>query len=135
MSLGKLSFQEIRETRERLAGKHLTTKDQPPIVFIADREEISPNQGIPAPQIRSWLNLGRDLQRQDIDYREIWSYSSPSSSRLVVVGSAGYQIWFDLAEDLEKQMQAYKTFERMRPKEVRVLEYVDARIPSRLYVK
>lgn len=132
--LQSLNPQEIKSVERRLSGQpDLVTIDTP--IISLDLSQTALEQGIPEPEIRSWLNIALQLQKQGIGYREFIPSMEASSTRLTLRSLSGYEIWLDVSDDLEKQLSAYKTFEKQKLSSLKVREYVDVRIPNRIYVK
>lgn len=136
-ALAELTAQEQKDVEARLAAKRLTNvQDVPVLSYPTVIQPLQPNEGIPDPEIARWLAIGLQFQKQGISYREIQPPRTPSSTRLVVITAQGYEAWFDTSQDtLETQIEAFKAFQQQKPKDLQVKEYVDARIPQRIYVK
>lgn len=135
--LGELSNQEKKDVDIRLAAKRPLTPTDPPIIFYdPDVVPLVIDQGIPDPQISSWLAISLQMQKQGVNYREIEPSQDTSSTKLVVKTAQGYEAWFDASLDtLEMQIEAFKAFQEQKPKDLQVKEYVDVRIPNRVYVR
>lgn len=136
MVLAELTSTEQHDAEARLARKRISTPTDVPIVRYEMLEPIVVDQAIQDPQISRWLAISLQLQKQGIGYLEIQPPGTPSSTRLVVITAQGYEAWFDTSQDtLETQIEAFKAFQQQKPKDLQVKEYVDARIPQRIYVK
>jgi hypothetical protein len=135
--LAELNSQEQKDVEARLMAKRLTTAQDVPILTYPElTRALEPNEGIPDPKTSRWLAMGLQLQKQGIGYRELQPPGTPSSTRLVVITAQGYEAWFDTSQDtLETQIEAFKAFQQQKPKDLQIKEYVDARIPQRIYVK
>lgn len=133
--LQELTLVEAKHLSERRAGKRLADPNDAPIIFLDGVSVLKPAEVVPDGRIQTWLDITREVQKQGIRYREIQPESSPSSTRLTLKTLQGYNLWLDTSETLERQIEAYKAFEKQKPKDVVIHEYVDVRIPNRIYVK
>lgn len=130
-----LNALEEKDLEARLSNKRASTVNDPPIIHAPSNTVLLMPQGTPDPVIRSWLDIALQVQKQGINYQEIVPSVSTSTSRFALRMSQGYEVWLDTSDTLETQLEAFKAFEKQRPKDVKVQEYVDVRIPSRIYVK
>lgn len=134
--LQELTPQESKDADQRLLGKPATVTADAPIISIDRQTPLHVGEGIQVHDIRSWLDIALEVQKQGIAYREIEPPVEASSTRLILKTAEGYDVWFDTSSDtLKTQIEAYRAFQKQKPKDVHVQEYVDVRIPGRVYVK
>lgn len=133
--LQELTLKELKDAENRLLGKPALITSDAPIIHL-DQSRLQIGETIQRQDIRAWLDIALDMQMQGIGYREIEPPADTSSTQLTLKTAEGYAVWFDTSSDtLKKQIEAYKAFAKQKPKDVQVHEYVDVRIPGRVYVK
>lgn len=135
--LSELTNQEQKDAEARLSLKRMSNLTDPPIIAYDDRlVPVVIGQVVQVPQATVWLAISLQLQKQGIGYREVEPPQDASTTKLVVKTAQGYDAWFDTSQDtLETQIEAFKAFQQQKPKDVQVKEYVDVRVPNRIYVK
>lgn len=134
--LEELTSAEERAMNDRRIGKKISEPSDPPIVSLVGLNSVfKPGEGIQDPRISTWLIITREIQKRGIKYREIVPDQNVSSTRITLKTAQGYNVWLDTSDTLETQIEAFKTFEKQKPKDVVIQEYVDVRIPNRIYVK
>lgn len=134
--LDALSPKESQDADNRLLGKPATVTADAPIVYINREKPFHVGESIQIGDMRAWLDVALEMKKQGIAYREIEPPTEASSTQLVLKTAEGYDVWFDTSSDtLKTQIEAYRAFQKQKPKDVQVHEYVDVRIPGRVYVK
>lgn len=127
---------EGRVLKELGVGE-VTKALHPPIIIMRTiQSTIKQGERVEGYDIRGWLDVALELDKLGVAYHEIRPPIDVSSTRLAVKAAPGYVVWFDSSSDtFKKQLEAYKAFEDQKPKDLPITEYVDARIPGRIYVK
>jgi hypothetical protein len=134
--LSEPTLQEQKEIFDRLARKRPSAFTDPPIFSYPRLQVSSSTAGVIDPQIGRWLAAAFQLQKQGLSYLEIQPPQDASSTKLVVKTAQGYEAWFDgYTDTLEMQIEAFKAFQQQKPKNLQIKEYVDVRIPNKVYVK
>lgn len=136
--LHELSTEERKNAETRATAILGPATYDAPIIFLDQQTTIQSGERIHADEktIRGWLDVALEAQKQGIQHRQIQPEAGTSSTRILVKTFQGYDIWFDTSTDtLKTQIEAYTAFIKQRPKDLRIEEYVDVRIPGRVYVK
>lgn len=89
---------------------------------------------VPEERMRTWLNTYEELQDEGFGYRNaILDYTT--STKLVLNMFESYDVYFDLLEPLQPQIESYYVFMRLKDPSIRITSYVDARIPGKVFYK
>lgn len=108
--------------------------DMPPILEIKDQSEIIPgNQYVSEFRILMWLDGVKTLKEEGFGYRNA-VLESATSSKLILNMYEPYEVYFDLVDPLKPQIESYYAFIRVK-KDEPIGEYVDARIPGKIFYK
>lgn len=135
--LDELNPQESHAVQLRLTGQGSVKPTDPPIMSIPNVDLLQVGQHIQEQDdhLQAWLDIALQVQKQGISYRQIQAPVDASSTKLTVQTMQGYEIWFDTYSDtLQTQIEAYKTFDKQKPKDLYIKSYVDVRVPDRVYV-
>ncbi len=81
-----------------------------------------------------WLQASKTLLASNLRYR-LFEVTNPTSDTLKVVTEQGYRIIFDLKQDLGVQMDSYIKFLKSKPKDLNITDYIDVRIPGKIFAK
>ncbi|MFA4954378.1 MAG: hypothetical protein WC641_03645 [Patescibacteria group bacterium] len=132
---GELTGSEADKARSRLAGKALSDPTQPPVVIV-DLPEMAVigYQAANGTRIRQWLDVYSLLNASGVKSR-YFRLSLTDAKTLYVRSDGNFFIIFDLFSDLAPQVDSYKRFMQVRPKDAAINEYIDVRVPGRVYVK
>ena len=131
----ELTTDERRSMQERILGQRAVHDDDPPLIHRDLDEFVEPGYVIAdAETVRTWTETSEALLKAGLLYRE---YSPPTGSTTVAVvrSQEGYPVMLDTSESLESQIKTFLAFVQSHPKDLKVEEYVDVRIPGRIYVK
>jgi hypothetical protein len=85
-------------------------------------------------QMQRWLNLFEGLQKRGFGYRGA-SIESPESTKVVLDLFEPYRAYFDLLTPLNAQVDSYYAFIKEKKSDMVIYDYIDARIPGRIYYK
>ena len=132
---GELTGSEADKARSRLAGKALSDPTQPPVVIV-DLPEMAVigYQAANGTRIRHWLDVYSLLNASGVKSR-YFKLSLTDAKTLYVRSDGNFYIILDLFSDLAPQVDSYKRFMQVRPKDAAINEYIDVRVPGRVYVK
>ena len=110
--------------------------DDPPIIEEKTTvDSLAPGYSVTDPDtIKQWIQSASELRKGGIDYREI-QIPSVSSTMARVINHSGIPILIDIGANLEPQIKTYVAFDRVRPSKVKINEYIDVRVPGRIYLK
>ncbi len=119
----------------RLSNKSLANPKSVPLV-VCDLPELAAAgyQVTDSDYVKTWLEAYKALNDAGIKFR-YFRLSSPSSDLLKVVSEDGYEVYYDLKTPLNGQIEVYKKFMASKPVNVKINEYIDIRIPGKVYVK
>ncbi|MDQ7814720.1 MAG: hypothetical protein RDU25_02885 [Patescibacteria group bacterium] len=119
----------------RLADKSLADPKTPPLI-ICDLPELAAAgyQVTDSEFVKKWLEAYKALNDAGLKFR-YFRLSSPSSDLLKVVTDGGYEVYYDLKTPLNGQIEVYKKFVASKPKDLKIHEYIDIRIPGKVYLK
>lgn len=119
----------------RLSAKTLADPKTPPLI-VCDLPELAAAgyQVTDSEYVKTWLEAYKALNEAGIKFR-YFRLSTPSSDLLKVVSDEGYQVYYDLKTPLNGQIEVYKKFMASKPKGLKISEYIDIRIPGKVYVK
>ncbi len=132
----EVSSKDLKNMETNLNGKLTSNVSDTPVFSIDNQTILQPGQQISAQTIKTWLNVAAQLQKQGIRYREIKPDAAASSTKISVKTLSGYAVWFDTSSGtLKTQIEAYRAFEKQKSKDLQIHEYVDVRIPGRVYVR
>lgn len=135
IALEELSAEEMKTAQARLLGQRLATNDDPPIIK-QDLDDTISNGFILADSRRAkeWIKLAEDLKSYKLLYREI-EPPTASSTLFKVLSHEGYDVLMDITAPLELQVKTYLGFIKTKPAGLKPLDYVDVRVPGRVYLK
>ena len=131
----ELSLEERRDVQARILGQRPARIDEPPLIHVDLDEDVTSGYVIGRmDEVRSWIQTSEELLKAGIAYRE---YSPPTSSSTVGLlrSQEGYPVVMDTSQSLSGQIKTFLAFVQSKPKDLKVEEYVDVRIPGRIYVK
>lgn len=103
-----------------------------PILEISqDVDPIVGNTYVTDFRVSLWLDTFKSLQDEGFGYRHaLVEYAT--STKLILNMFEPYSVYLDLMEPIEPQIESYYEFKRAK-KDVEIKEYIDARIPGRIY--
>ncbi len=132
----ELNFEERQNIQSRLLGQRSLSIDDIPIVHLNDAQELHVSE-IAASEndVRKWIQSASQITKEGFLYREMVPPDHPSGTTATFVSQEGYKVYLDLAEPLQAQVRSYLAFLRSRRTNAKISEYVDARIPGKVYVK
>jgi hypothetical protein len=130
-----ISGDDEAEILKRLDKPSPTSKTDTPILSIHGIPEfVLGEQFVTKETAQEWLKAFQDLSQADFGYRNaIVDYAT--STKLVLNMFEPYDVYFDLLTPLQPQLQSFYAFMRAKAPGTVIQEYVDARIPGRVYYK
>ncbi len=131
-----LTNDERRDAQSRILGQRPSYIDDAPIVHAdLDRELRVGENAADSDDVRKWIQNAALIMKEGLYYREMTPSQDASSTTAFLLAPEGYKVLVDLAEPLLPQIRSYLTFLNASRSEIKVSEYVDARIPGKIYVK
>jgi len=132
----EFSDAEEEEILERTNDPRATRDTNAPILKIRQVSNI-PIQGQEfASEFRTetWLDTFKVLGDLGFGYRNaVLDYTT--SSKLILDMFEPYDVYLDILEPLEPQINGFYTFLRVRDTNVPIYEYIDARVPGKVFFK
>jgi len=130
----ELTKDERRQVQARLLGQVEPTLSDPPVIQ-RDLDELIASGYIVADteSVRHWMDIALQLKKMGIAYRELNVAEQPKEIDSMETVDT-YRILLDSSKDLAPQVENYKAFKSSRTK-FKVSEYLDIRIPGRVYYK
>jgi len=132
---GEAQGQALNLAHDRLAGKILSAVSQTPLIVVDLTELAAPGyQVVEAQVVRRWIETYRKLVNLGVQFRYL-GFDQAASPTLKIVSAKGYAILMNTHASLEPQVEAYKKFIQAQPKKLSIKEYVDVRVPGKIFVK
>ncbi|MEO5927305.1 MAG: hypothetical protein ABIO72_01250 [Patescibacteria group bacterium] len=125
----------LRASQDRVAAKAFADEIHLPVVVMNTADPLAPGFQVASPEeIRRWLDATRYLVLGGLQFR-FMKVESPQSALGRFVSKKGYDIYFDLTQPLEPQLMTYTAYLKTKPDESRITEYLDARVPGKVFIK
>jgi hypothetical protein len=107
--------------------------------ILSDATSTSENatattQFVDADLVKAWLQASKTFLASNLRYR-LFEVTNPTSDTLKVVTEQGYRIIFDLRQDIGVQLASYQKFLKSKPKDLNITDYIDVRIPGKIFTK
>lgn len=121
-------------TRRCLNRSALADQTHDPLIILNLDEPASTGfQVASREQVRKWLDVTRLLLLRGVVYRFV-SLDTSQSATARFMSDKGYEIYLNIEEDLEPQLKTYLEYLKTKPK-LDGLQYIDVRVPGKLFVK
>lgn len=135
VATGALSDEEKRDIQARLLGNRLIRSDEPPVIK-RDLDELVAAGFVLANQSEAheWVSLSEELGTAGLAYREL-EPPTASSSLFKVLSVEGFNVLMDITAPIESQVSTYQSFIKNKPDDLGQPEYIDVRVPGRVYLK
>lgn len=131
----ELSEDERRDVQARLLGNRSIVSDEPPVIKRDLDEMVSAGFVLATSQeTREWIQLAEKIRAAGLNYREL-EPPTASSSLFKVLSAAGHLVLMDITAPVESQVHTYQAFLKNQPKDIGKPEYIDVRVPGRVYFK
>lgn len=126
---------DAQQSQLRLAGKALADPTHKPVIDTnLDEAATAGYQVTDAATVRAWLESYQAFIASGLKFRYM-HLMTPTSTMAYVISDAGYQVIMDMDQPLQPQIETYQKFLRSKPKDLQISQYVDVRVPGKLYVK
>jgi len=131
----QLSTDEKSHVQALLLGQRSPDNSEPPIIKRnLDDEASSGFQVFSGNEAKKWISLVEQLRALNVSYRE-FEPPGVSSTIMKVLSKEGYELLMDITVPLDIQLETYNAFLKAKPKDVDQVEYIDVRVPGRVYLK
>jgi hypothetical protein len=125
----------LRASKDRVAARAFADELHLPVVVMKTADPLASGFQIAKPeQIRRWLDATRYLVLGGLKYR-FMKVESPESALARFVSERGYDIYVDLTQPLEAQLGTYLAYMKTKPDESAIKEYMDVRVPGKVFVR
>lgn len=131
----ELNDTEKKDAQARLLGHRKANANDAPIVKRNLDEGIS--QGFTTGDIREvkeWIELHDSLRKAGMEFRE-FTPPTVSSTQLEVLAQNGEEVIMDITASIDMQVKTYQSFKKTDEGEKKLYDYIDVRVPGRVYVK
>ncbi len=106
-----------------------------PVIVLNMEDPLAPGfQIAKSYQVHRWLDTARRLILGGVKFRFI-KLENADASYARFVSEKGYDIYFDLLQPIDPQLYTYLEFMKTKPDQSKITEYLDARVPGKVYVK
>lgn len=131
----ELTTNEKLDVQTRLLGNRSIRSDEPPIIKRDLDEPVAAGFVLTTPQeAREWIELSERVRASGLIYREL-EPPTASSSLFKVLSAAGHNVLMDITAPIEIQVQTYQAFLKNQPENIGKPDYIDVRVPGRVYFK
>jgi hypothetical protein len=125
----------LRASMDRVAARAFADELHLPVVVMKTADPLSQGFQVAKPeQIRRWLDTTRYLVLGGVRFR-FMKVESPESALTRFVSERGYDIYIDLTQPLEPQLMTYQAYMKTKPDETKIAEYLDVRVPGKVFVR
>lgn len=131
-----LDKSERRSVQARLLGQRNMSDNDPPIIHRDLDESLADIQMVAdSDEAHRWVDFAYSVYKAGVRYREIEPPEHQESARASILTQDGFRVWVDTVDPLQPQLDAYFTFMMNKPKGLNIQEYVDVRVPGKVFVK
>lgn len=131
----ELTDAEKRDAQARLLGQKKAELADAPIIKQNTAEPLAEGYVFGNDQmIKEWIQWNDRLRLAGLEFREL-EPPQTSSTKLAVLSAYGEEVFFDITSPLETQVKTYTTFKKTDEGKAKTYEYVDARVPGRVYTR
>jgi len=127
--------------RDLLSSKTYADTYHAPLIYqpstdVASSTSITTSTGqfVDAEVIKGWLDASKELLASGLRYR-LLKVADVTSDTFRVVTDKGYDIVMNFNAPITTQADSYQRFIQTKPKSVQIQEYIDVRVPGKIFVK
>jgi len=135
MVAGEAGENATKEAQAVLSGSLIADLKRTPII-MCDLPELAAAgyQVTDQSTLKSWIGAYRTFIASGLKFRYIKIQSLKAKTAKLVMQD-GWDAYFDLGKDLQSQIETYEKFIKSKPPGFKVDEYIDVRVPGKIYVK
>lgn len=123
------------DTRALLTNHGVADQKTVPVVLCPLNELATTGYQIAkAEDVRAWIEAYKELIRKGMRFRYL-KLDNPASQSARLVMEAGYDVLIDMSISLDAQISTYKKFVQAQTKDFIVHEYIDVRVPGKIFLK
>lgn len=135
VTTAELTSDEMHDIQTRLIGTRAILPDEPPVIKRDLDDTINVGYTVAdATQAKEWIKLSDEVKASSLAYREI-EPPTASSTLMKVLSPEGYNVLMDITAPIDLQVRTYQAFIQNKPKDIGNPQYVDVRVPGRVYLK
>lgn len=132
---GFVEAENYKAAYERIAARAFADEISLPVIVMPTADPLAPGfQAAKPEQVRRWLDTFKMMVGTGIKVR-FMKIEAPESSLARFVSERGYDLYLDLSVPLETQINTYLGFMRSKPDESQIKEYLDVRVPGKVFVR
>ena len=125
----------VDDARLQLRNKLLATVSRLPLVVLELPEPASAGYQVTQPEhVKRWITAYKTLVAAGVQFTYMTLESADTQTARLKTDK-GFQLVIDLSQDLQPQIDTYKKFLQAKPNSMAINEYVDVRVPGKLYIK
>jgi hypothetical protein len=131
----RISSEEEASVLQRIADPSVTTSRDLSVLTVFGPVAFRPGEALVSEwTVQRWLEAFRALKDASFGYRQAQlDYST--STKLILDLYEPYDAYFDLLAPMEPQISGFYAFMRAKEKDTVIREYVDVRVPGKVYYK
>ena len=123
------------DTRALIGGKAVADPTHIPVIVNVLSELATAGYQVARPEdVRVWIEGYKSLTTKGMRFRYL-KLDDTASQTVHIAMEAGYDVIMDLTSPLEPQIDTYKKFAQTKTKDDVIHEYVDVRVPGKVFLK
>lgn len=132
---GEATTTTVGLSKALLLGQSLAAADGLPVIECGLPELATAGYQAAKPEdVKAWIEAYKAFTAAGVKFR-YFKLTDPDAQELDVQTDQAYVAIFDLGSDLMPQIDTYKKFLDSKPKNMVPHEYVDVRVPGKIYFK
>jgi hypothetical protein len=131
----RISSEEEAAVLQRIADPSSTSPQDLPVLTVHGRVQFEPGQEFVSEwTVLRWLEAFRALGDASFGYRKA-EVDYATSTKLILDLYEPYDAYFDLLAPMPPQINGFYAFMRAKSDDATIREYVDVRVPGKVYYK
>ena len=131
----RITNEEEAQVLARLSQPSPTAKTDLPVLTINGTAYFAPGETfVPPAAVGRWLDAFHDLGEAGFGYRNA-VLDGATSTKLILNLFEPYDTYMDLLAPVRPQVQSFYAFMNGKPEDTKITEYVDVRVPGKVYYK
>ncbi len=132
---GEAGENAAKEARDSIGGSLVANLDRTPVIVCELPELATAGYQVTNQEVlKVWIGAYRAFIGSGLKFRYI-GLQEPRSKTAKLAMVDGWDAYFDLDKDLQGQIETYKKFIQSKPRGFKADEYIDVRVPGKVYVK
>jgi cell division septal protein FtsQ len=132
---GEAQDAALASAKNRLQGKTLSTLNDLPLV-ISDLNEPAAlgYQAAESETVKNWIEAYKALYESGMKFRYL-ELKAIEDRTIHLITDQGYEVLLDRQTPLDTQIETYQKYIETKPKNVKISEYIDVRVPGKVFYK